>query len=64
MLRGLKRTLSLNHLLSGYFSASPDELADAITKPIVPEIGSTLDGEGSPLMSGERTKRGQGARRG
>lgn len=41
---GLKAHTEFESFAQWVLSASPDELADAITKPIVPEIGSTFDG--------------------
>ena len=41
---GLKAHAEFESFAQWVLSASPDELADAITKPIVPEIGSTFDG--------------------
>ena len=41
---GLKAHAEFESFAQWVLSASPEELADAITKPIVPEIGSTFDG--------------------
>ena len=41
---GLKAHAEFESFAEWVLSASPDELADAITKPIVPEIGLTFDG--------------------
>ena len=41
---GIKAHAEFESFAQWVFSASLDELADAITKPIVPEIGPTFDG--------------------